>query len=71
LLKAGWNFVGYPSFIERNISEALSGISYERIEGYDFTPPQYLKILSDDALMKPGCGYWVKVSSDAIWAVSN
>jgi parallel beta-helix repeat protein len=70
-LKVGWNFVSYPSFIERNVSEALSGIAYERIEGYSPLPPQHLRIYSGDDLMKPGYGYWIKVKADATWTVSN
>jgi parallel beta-helix repeat protein len=70
-LRIGWNFVGYPSFIERNISESLSAIAYERIEGYSQSPPQFLRIYNDNDLMKPGFGYWVKVSSDDVWTLMN
>jgi len=71
-LKKGWNLVGYPSFIERNVSEALSGVIYERIEGYDaMLPPQYLGFLSDTDLMSPCYGYWIKVASDTTWSISN
>jgi parallel beta-helix repeat protein len=71
LLKEGWNLVGYPSFIERNVSEALSGIAYERIEGYSPSPPEYLGIYSGDDMMRSGYGYWIKISSDTLWTVSN
>jgi len=70
-LKSGWNLVGYPSFIERNVSNALSSVPYERIEGYEAASPQYLELLSDNDLMTTGNGYWIKVSSDAVWPVSN
>jgi parallel beta-helix repeat protein len=71
MLKEGWNLVGYPSFIERNVSEALGGIVYERIEGYSPSPPEYLRIYSSNEIMRPGCGYWIKVGSDAMWTLSN
>jgi parallel beta-helix repeat protein len=71
-LKAGWNFVGYPSFVKRNIAEALSGIPYERVEAYNPTlPPEYVQLLWDNKLMHPGIGYWIKISADATWIVSN
>jgi len=70
-LKAGWNFVGYPSFVEMSVSEALSGIVYERIEGYDITPPQYLKLYTDNDKLKPGLGFWIKVQFDQVWTITN
>jgi parallel beta-helix repeat protein len=70
-LKKGWNLFGDPSFIKRNVSEALSTVAYERIEGYSPTPPQFLKIYNDNDPMKPGFGYWVKGSSDDVWVLTN
>jgi parallel beta-helix repeat protein len=71
-LYEGWNMVGYPSLTSLNVSEALSGIPYERIEGFDpNAPPEYLKLLTDTDLMIPGYGYWIKVSSSATWIVTN
>jgi len=70
-LNAGWNFVGYPSFIERNVSDALSAIIYERIEGYENAPPQYLKLCSDSDIMIPGFGFWIKVPFDQTWILTN
>jgi parallel beta-helix repeat protein len=70
-LKAGWNLVGYPSFAERTVSDALSSIVYERIEGHDDTSPQDLKLYTDTDIMKPGYGYWIKVPFDQTWTVVN
>jgi len=70
-LKVGWNFVGYPSFIKRNVSTALSGINYERIEGYVDKPPQYLQLYSDDDFMISGHGCWIKVKADATLKLTN
>jgi parallel beta-helix repeat protein len=70
-LKEGWNFVSYPSFIERTAADALSGIMYDRIEGYNETSPQNLEILTDSSILKPGYGYWIKVQSDQVWIVEN
>jgi parallel beta-helix repeat protein len=70
-LKSGWNFVGYPSLIERTVADALSGINYERIEGYSQSPPEYLRIYTDIDLMIAGYGYWIKVSADVTWTLEN
>lgn len=70
-LRSGWNLIGYPSFIRRNVGNALSAIPYERIEGYADIPPQYLKLCTDSEFMIPGYGYWVKMSTDASWTLEN
>lgn len=70
-LQQGWNFVGYPSFIMRSVGEALSGIDYERIEGYDAKPPEHLKLLWDNDNLVAGYGYWIKVGTAATWTLTN
>jgi hypothetical protein len=70
-LKQGWNLVGYPSFAEAVVSDSLSGIPYERVEGYEATSIQRLKLMTDTDLMKSTRGFWIKVSSDSIWTVFN
>jgi thiol-disulfide isomerase/thioredoxin len=71
-LYAGWNLVSYPAFVERTVSVALSGIAYDRIEGFDPTnPPSNLKELTASDMMTPGGGYWIKVPVDDTWTVCN
>ena len=71
-LYKGWNFVSYPSFKDRNVSEALNGVPWDQVEGFDETrAPYYLKILASTDIMKAGCGYWVKVAEDCTWMVEN
>jgi len=70
-LKAGWNLLGYPSFIERTVSNALSTVAYERIEGYADLPPENLKLYNDNDSMQPGYGYWIKVSEEAVLTLNN
>ncbi len=71
-LKTGWNLVGYPSFIDRNVVKALSSVNYARIEGYDPTEsPHYLKLMAGMDLMSPGHGHWINVDSDQTWTVFN
>lgn len=71
-LSPGWNLVGYPSFIERNVATSMSGIQYERIESFEFaSEPYYLEPLQSDNIMFPGRGYWVKVTVSCVWEVEN
>jgi hypothetical protein len=71
-LVVGWNLVGYPSFINRTVGGALAGATYQNVETYDPTdPPWFLKRLSDTDLMWAGEGYWIHVSSDFDWVLSN
>jgi hypothetical protein len=68
-LGQGWNLIGYPSFIERTVLEAFTGVLYERVEGYSTMPPEYLQLLSPTSIMTPGYGYWIKVASPTVWAL--
>ncbi|MFQ6118572.1 MAG: hypothetical protein ACE5KE_01655, partial [Methanosarcinales archaeon] len=70
-LYQGWNMVGYPSFINRTVSEALAGIPWLKVEAYDNNPPHYLKELSPSDIMSAGNGYWIEVSEDSLWNVTN
>ena len=66
-----WNFVGYPSFVERTLSEALAAVDWEKAQGYDNTPPFNLKQLTASDVMRAGEGYWVWVDMPQVWEVSN
>jgi hypothetical protein len=70
-LYKGWNFVGYPSFTDRTVGDALNGLPYEQVEGYENSPPYYLRILSDSDVMTAGCGYWIRVAEDCTWMINN
>jgi hypothetical protein len=71
-LHKGWNFVSYASFIDSTVGDALNGMPYEQVEGFDDTgTPYYLKILANTDIMKAGCGYWIRVTNDCMWTVKN
>lgn len=71
-LYAGWNLVGYPSFLQKQIQIALAGTGYDRpVEGFDISEPYDIKQLPDTYMMKPGEAYWVHVPADTVWAVNN
>ena len=68
-LDHGWNFVGYPSFIDRTLSQALAGVDWEKAQGYDDNPPFNLKQLSGTDVTTAGEGYWVWVDLPQTWDI--
>ncbi len=71
-LVTGWNFVGYPSFISEDVNTNLAGANWQNVETFDPTNiPWHLKRLSGTDPMSPGEGYWIHVSSDFVWVLSN
>jgi hypothetical protein len=69
-LSAGWNLVGYPSLVEKSISDALSGTGYDAVEGFNATAPYRISPLIGTYMMKPGEGYWVHVPFDTTWIIN-
>jgi parallel beta-helix repeat protein len=70
-MEAGWNMMGYPSFIPRTVAEVLTGMAYESVEGYAPDPPYHLRNLSASDLMTAGGGYWIRAVSGAIIVIEN
>jgi hypothetical protein len=70
-LLEGWNFVGYPSFISKSVEDALDGVSYDRVEGFDALSIQKRRLYSDSDLMVAGYGYWIKMDAPDVWNISN
>jgi hypothetical protein len=71
-LYSGWNLVSYPGFMPQSVSNALSSISYQKVEGPDpGVPPYYAKRLMDFDTMMPGSGYWIMVDTFQVWTVCN
>lgn len=68
-LKAGWNFVGYPTQTTETVANALWGTGADRVEVFDPTDPYRLKEVGSTYVMKPGEGYWVHVVADTVWFV--
>lgn len=70
-LKYGWNMVGYPSFTNRTVLDALVGVPYERLEGFDpLAMPHRLRILSPSDILSPGTAIWIRVSQECWWTVN-
>lgn len=71
-LTTGWNLVGYPSPVPGLVSDALAGVPYISIEGYDAgAPPYYLREYGSNEFLEPGRGYWIEVPSDTPWTIEN
>jgi hypothetical protein len=71
-LGTGWNLVGFPSPVSRMASDALAGVPFVSIEGFDITaPPHFLREYASNELLEPGRGYWVEVTSDTAWVIQN
>jgi PKD repeat protein len=71
-LVVGWNFIGYASFIDRTVGDSFAGAIYQKVEGYDPTnSPWFLKTLFDSDIMSFGNGYWIHVSEEFDWTVTN
>jgi hypothetical protein len=70
-LKAGWNLIGYPSFKDKTVANALSSVPYDRVDGFEASAIDKLKPLSSGDILSTGYGVWVKVSSDSTLMVSQ
>jgi PKD repeat protein len=71
-LVVGWNFVGYASFVDRIVGDSFAGAIYQNVEGFDpMDPPWYLQRLADSDFLKFGNGYWIHVSEEFLWTVTN
>lgn len=70
-LVVGWNFVGYPSFVDRTVSDTIT-VFHQTMETFDpLDPPWYLQRLADTDLMTAGEGYWIHVSEEFDWVLTN
>ena len=70
-LRAGWNLIGYPSFVDRTVAEALAGAPYDAAEGYAPVAPYYLRRMAPGDGMAAGDGYWVHATMDATVTIAN
>jgi hypothetical protein len=69
-LYAGWNLVGYPSFVPQTVADALSSTGADQVEVFDSGEPYNLREVASDYLMTPGQGYWIHVPADTVWVLS-
>ncbi|MFH1624354.1 MAG: hypothetical protein ABID54_04260 [Pseudomonadota bacterium] len=74
-LKKGWNFAGFNSNQSTPVTDALASISGKLVivwsyqdGGWKLYDPAYPGF-SDLAAMKPGDGYWIKVTENCIWEI--
>jgi hypothetical protein len=70
-LSMGWNLVGYPSFTNDTVQDALATVTYERIEGYDGAGPYHLVPLNPTAIMHAGEAFWIYLVTGTTWDVTQ
>jgi predicted GH43/DUF377 family glycosyl hydrolase len=70
-MKAGWNLITYPHHDEKTVSEALTGLPWDKVEGYDAPSPYMLEFLDGTDIMVPGMAYWIHLTSAATWIAVN
>jgi hypothetical protein len=70
-LKSGWNLIGYPSFKDKTVADALGPIPYDRVEGFEATTIDKLKPFTDSDTLSYGLGAWVKMSAPSVLTVSQ
>ncbi|MCK4444631.1 MAG: hypothetical protein KAW09_08815, partial [Thermoplasmata archaeon] len=69
-LYSGWNLVGFPSFNSNySVSDLNAEVGSTRLEGFDFLPPHYLRVLGVVEVLQAGYGYWVRVETDLTWTI--
>ncbi len=70
-LISGWNLIGYPSFTNDTVQNALAGITYNRIEGYDVLDPYQLSVRAPTDVIHTGDALWIHVPVGAVWVVTQ
>ncbi len=70
-LDSGWNLISYPYHEGKQVADALAGLPYERVEGFDPIAPYKIATMLDTDIMVPGFGYWIYTSSAATWNIVN
>ena len=70
-LYEGWNLVSFPSFSTTYVVADLKAeTGATRVEGYDPSPPNFLRVLGDAEVLQVGYGYWVRVEADTVWTIT-
>ncbi len=70
-LKAGWNLVGFPSMVDKTVTQVKLETGADVIEAFDNSSPYYLTTLINSDTMTLGNGYWIHVSADISWVINN
>ncbi len=70
-LYEGWNLVSFPSFSTTYVVADLKAeTGATRVEGYDPSPPNFLRVLGDAEVLQVGYGCWVRVEADTVWTIT-
>jgi hypothetical protein len=70
-LAAGWNLVGYPAFVTRNMSDGLGAIngSITKVMTFNTSTQNFVSYPGDLQFLTPGEGYWVNSTNATTWTV--
>ena len=70
-MQAGWNLIAYPYHEEKTVNEALAALPWDKVEGFDSGAAYHLVELNGPDVMQPGMGYWIHLTSAAVWNAIN
>jgi hypothetical protein len=71
-LRRGWNLIGFPSLRDDyQVTDFMTETGATRVEGFDASPPHYLKVLPLSQFMAVGEAYWVYVPAAVSWTTQN
>lgn len=70
-LQPGWNLITYPYYEIKNVSEALSSLPWDAIESFNVSAEYHLINLDATDKMFPGTGYWIHLTTAAVWEADN
>jgi parallel beta-helix repeat protein len=71
-LLQGWNLIGYPSMIARQLGDLLTSVEWSLAESFDNkSSPYFLKPILDNDRVGPGDSIWIMVTSEVTLWVSD
>jgi hypothetical protein len=77
-LTKGWNLIGYPSKVNRKVSDVKNEIATQNpgvecviIQKFDKATSYNIKTMTSGEELMQGNGYWIYVTGNCVWTVSN
>lgn len=71
ILRAGWNLVAYPHHDIKTVNDALAALPWDAVEEFDPAAAYDISTLTGTDSMYPGRGYWIRLTSAAVWDAVN
>jgi parallel beta-helix repeat protein len=71
-LSQGWNLIGYPSMVTRQLGDLLTNVQWSRAEGFvNTSSPYFLTQVYDSDQVSPGGSLWIHVTSETTLWISD